>query len=189
MRRWPRRLAIGLGVVAAVGLLAVVGIRQADGPVWLFGGGPFRSGDWVEFDALDWNTLDALHELEFEIVAAGSSRILWFNVHDGVSYLICDLDCIGGRLPRWPQQIERDNRVVVRIEGKRVEGKLVHVPHGTAEYKIVRAIRAVKYVGDEGNREAAETAAHGLVVDVGEKLTGRDQREEPGDRMYRLEPR
>jgi len=96
---------------------------------------------------------------------------------------------MGGRLERWPQQIARDDRVVVRLDGKRVEGRLVHVPHGTDEYVAVRAGRERKYSGEDGVRAAAETAAHDTVVEVGEVLTGRARREEPGDRLYRVDPR
>ena len=188
-RPWLRRSAIGLVVVVVALAFGAFLIARADGPVWVFGGGPFRSGEIVALDALDWNALDARHELEMEIVGAGSSRILWFSVDDGVPYVACDLDCIGGRLARWPQQIERDPRVVVRIDGRRAEGRLVHVPHGTAEYASARAARERKYAGDEGGRAAAETAAHGAVVEWGERLTGRSKRAEPGDRLYRVEPR
>ncbi|MCZ6473233.1 MAG: hypothetical protein O6934_07315, partial [SAR324 cluster bacterium] len=55
---------------------------------------------------------------------------LWFSVHEGAPYVSCGHDCIGGRLTRWPQLIERDDRVVIRIEGKCIEARLVHVPHG-----------------------------------------------------------
>jgi hypothetical protein len=164
-------------------------LARADGPVFVFAGGPLRSGQPVAFDALDWERLDTQHELEMEIVGAGSSRTLWFSVHAGVPYVACDLDCVGGRLTRWPQQIERDDRVVVRIDGKRVDGRLVHVPHGTPEYAEARAARERKYAGDAGGRAAAETAAHGTVVEVGEVLTGRSNRDAPGDRLYRLDPR
>lgn len=188
-RRWLRRLA-GL---AAVLLVALAGtaflLSRADGPVWVFGGGPLRSGEPTDFADMDWTALDERHELEMEIVGAGSSRILWFQVYDGVPYVACDLDCIGGVLPRWPQQIEVDDRVVIRIDDKRVSARLAHVPHGTEEYEAVREVRALKYSGDGGGRAAAETAAHGAVVEVGEALTGRAQRDEPGDRMYRIDPR
>ena len=74
-------------------------------------------------------------------------------------------------------------------DGKRIDGRLAHVPHGTAEYDAVRAGRDRKYSGNEEGRAAAETAAHGTVVKVGEVLTGRSQRAEPGDRLYRVDPR
>jgi len=173
-------------------LLAAAGaawLARSDGPVFVFGGGPLRSGERVALSELDWSRLDALHELEIEIVGARSSRILWFSVNEGVPYVACDLDCVGGVLTRWPQQIELDDRVVVRIDGRRALGRLVHVPHGTAEYEEVKVGRAKKYSGTGGGRAAAETSAHATVVEVGEVLTGRSQREEPGDRLYRIEPR
>lgn len=187
--RWIGRclLAVGLLVVAIVG--GALLISRADGPVFVFAGGPFRSGEIVEFDDLDWAKLDEEHELELEIVGEAMSLTLWFSVHDGAAYVACDLDCVDGRLTRWPRLIEHDDRVVVRIDGQRVEGRLVHVPHGTAEYAMARAIRNRKYSGDGGARAATETAAHDAVVEFGETLTGRARRPEPGDRLYRLDPR
>ena len=186
---WLGRLAaiIGLLVVTLAGGAFL--LARADGPVFVFAGGPLRSGEQVDFADMDWHALDELHELELEIVGAESSRTLWFSVHEGVPYVACDLDCIDGRLTRWPQQIERDARVVIRIDAKRVDGRLIHVPHGSAEYEVVRAGRSLKYSGDEGGRAATETAAHSTVVDVGEMLTGRSKRAEPGDRLYRVDPR
>jgi hypothetical protein len=187
--RWLGRLAavVGLLFVALAGGAFL--LSRADGPVFVFAGGPLRSGEQVDFVDMDWERLDELHELELEIVGAASSLTLWFSVHEGVPYVGCDLDCLDGRLTRWPQKIESDDRVVIRIDAKRVEGRLVHVPHGSAEYEAARARRERKYSGDEGGRAAAETAAHGTIVGVGEALTGRSTRKEPGDRLYRVSPR
>jgi len=188
-RSWPRRLALVAVIASAVVLAAMLFISNADGPVFVFAGGPLQSGERVELAAIEWSELDRLTELELEIVAEATSLTLWFSVHDGVPYVACDLDCVGGRLERWPQQIARDDRVAVRIDGKLAEGRLVHIPHETPEYTRVRAGRNQKYSGDGGGRAAAETAAHGTVVEVGEILTGRASREEPGDRLYRISPR
>jgi hypothetical protein len=186
---WLRRVAlIAIALLLSFFCLRVL-LAHADGPFFVLAGGPFRSGEIVALDALDWTTLDNRHELEMEIVGAESSRVLWFSVEAGVPYVACDLDCVGGMLERWPQQIDRDPRVVIRIDGRRADGRLVHVPHGTAEYAAVRAGRDRKYSGEGGGRAAAETAAHGAVVEWGEVLTGRAQREEPGDRLYRVDPR
>lgn len=187
--RWLGRLAL-LGVLlasASAGGLFLVG--RADGPVFVFAGGPLRSGEWVELSDLDWESLDARHELELEIVGAASSRTLWFSAYQGAAYVGCDLDCVGGKLSRWPQQIDLDDRVVLRIDGKRSRGRLTHVPHGSSEYEEAGAARWRKYSGESGGRAAAETAAHATVVEVGEVLTGRSQSEEPGDRLYRVAPR
>jgi hypothetical protein len=186
---WLGRLAAVVGLLVAVLAGGAFLVSRADGPVLVFAGGPFRSGEQVDFESIDWDALDERHELEMEIVGAGSSLTLWFSVTNGVPYVGCDLDCVGGRLTRWPQHIERDDRVVIRIGGRRVDGRLVHVPHGSDEYGDARADRERKYSGEGGGRAGAETAAHGAVVSVGEVLTGRARREEPGDRLYRVDPR
>lgn len=190
-RRIPglRGLALAIGVVAALLLAGQLALTRADGPVGIFAGGPLRSGEEVALGALDWRALDRLHDLELELVGEGRSRTLWFSVDEGIPYVACDLDCVGGMLERWPQQVERDDRVVVRIDGRRALGRLAHVPHGTEEYARVRAGRERKFSGEGGGLEAAETAAHNAVVDVGETLTGRDRRAEPGDRLFRIDPR
>lgn len=186
---WAKRLAVIVALLIALFFGLALLLSRADGPIFIFAGGPLRSGEEVELPDLDWTSLDALHELEMEIVGTRSSLTLWFSVHDGVPYVACDLDCVGGMLTRWPQQIDLDPRVVIRIDGKRAQGQLEHVPHDTAEYGFVRTGRNAKYAGDGGGRAAAETAAHSTVVNVGEVLTGRDQRDEPGDRVYRIDPR
>lgn len=186
---WLRRLTAIVGLLLVTLASGAFLLSRADGPTFVFAGGPLRSGKQVDFTDMDWAVLDELHELELEIVGAASSRTLWFSVHEGVAYVACDLDCIDGRLTRWPHQIERDNRVVIRIDEERVDARLSHVPHESAEYVAVRAGRKRKYSGDEGGRAGAETAAHGTVVDVGEVLTGRSKRTEPGDRLYRVDPR
>ncbi len=188
-RSWPKRIALVLGLLLLGAGVGAFAISRADGPWWVFHGGPFRSGELVALDAIDWEGLDALHVLEMEIVGEESSLTLWFSVNEGVPYVACDLDCVGGRLNRWPQQIAKDDRVVIRIDGKRAEARLVHVPHGTEEYALARTVRDRKYAGEKDAGAAVETAAHGAVVGVGEVLTGRDQLEEPGDRMFRVAPR
>ena len=79
---WLGRLAaiIGLLVVTLAGGAFL--LARADGPVFVFAGGPLRSGEQVDFAEMDWHALDELHELELEIVGAESSRTLWFSVHE-----------------------------------------------------------------------------------------------------------
>ena len=188
-RTWLRRFAALLGLLVAAFVGGSLLLSRADGPVFVFAGGPLRSGERVDLAEIDWEGLDALTELEMEIVGSARSLTLWFSVHEGAAYVACDLDCVGGRLTRWPQQIERDDRVVVRIDDQRAEARLSHVPHGSEEYAAVRAGRERKYSGSGGGRAAAESAAHDAVVGVGEALTGRAGRAEPGDRLYRVDPR
>ena len=124
-KTWVSRIAIIVLVLAALFFGLSFLLSRADGPVFIFAGGPFRSGEEVELTDLDWGSLDALHELEMEIVGSGNSLTLWFSVHEGVPYVACDLDCVGGMLTRWPQQVDLDKRVVVRIDDKRADGPRV----------------------------------------------------------------
>jgi len=186
---WGQRIALGAGIVLIFVVAATLFVSRADGPFFIFQGGPFRSGELVAYDALDWSTFDDRTELELELVGAETSLTLWFSVTDGMAYVACDLDCEGGRLTRWPSEVREDDRVVIRIDGKRVEGRLTYVPHETPEYAVVKADRSRKYSGHGGVRAAAETAAHATVVEVGETLTGRAAREEPGDRLFRFDRR
>ncbi len=110
---WLRRLTLVAGILGAVLIFSFYLLSRSDGPLFIFAGGPLRSGEPIELNALDWRSLDSLHELEMEIVGEQSSLTLWFSVHDGVPYVACDLDCVGGVLTRWPQQIDQDNRVVI----------------------------------------------------------------------------
>jgi hypothetical protein len=183
---WIFRLLAIVGLFIGALAVGTFILSRADGPTFIFAGGPMVSGTHVELMDVDWVALDELHEFEVEIVGAATSRTLWFSTFEGVPYIACDLDCIGGVLTRWPQQIERDDRVVIRIDDKLMKGRLVHVLHGTAEYQAARAARELKYSGAEGGRAASETAAHSTVVGVGEVLTGRSNREEPGDRLFRV---
>ena len=127
-RTWLRRLVVLAALLVAAVAVGSFLLSGADGPVGILAGGPLRSGEPAALADLDWAALDSLHDLELEIVGEGRSRTLWFSVHEGVPYVACDLDCVGGRLKRWPQQIERDDRIVLRIDGERIEGRLVHVP-------------------------------------------------------------
>lgn len=186
---WLRPLTLVVGILGAALVFSLFLLSRSDGPWFIFAGGPLRSGESIKLTELNWNSLDSLHELEMEIVGEQSSLTLWFSVHDGVAYVACDLDCVGGVLTRWPQQIDQDNRVVIRIDDRLAQGQLIHVPHETSEYKAVRSGRNQKYAGGGGGRAAAETAAHSTVVNVGEALTGRAQSEEPGDKLYRIDLR
>jgi hypothetical protein len=185
---WIVRIFAIVGLFFCALALGAFILSRADGPTFVFAGGPMISGTQVGLTDVDWVALDELHEFEVEIVGAATSRTLWFSTFEGVPYIACDLDCIGGLLTRWPQQIERDDRVVVRIDKKLMKGRLIHVPHETAEYEAARAARELKYSGGEGGRAASETAAHSTVVGVGEVLTGRSKRKEPGDRLFRVGP-
>lgn len=188
-RRRGRALLFAIGFMVAAWLVVRLALTYSDGPMGPLAGGAFRSGTPTAFSEMDWESADELRELEMEIVEASSSLTLWFSVHDGKPYVACDLDCTDGLLVRWPQLVDEEGEIVLRLDGKRVDGRLVYVAHGSGEYVAARRRREEKYVPGGGGRATAEVAAHDTIVAVGEVLTGRSLREEPGDRLYRVDPR
>ena len=67
---WGKRIALGAGIVLIFVVAAALFISRADGPFFIFQGGPFRSGELVAYEALDWSALDDRTELELELVGA-----------------------------------------------------------------------------------------------------------------------
>ena len=177
---WRRRIG-RLSAWVVVGILAFATfLRFSDGPVLVFPGGPLRSGVPVAFESVDWGELDSLRELEVELQRTGTSRLLWFSVYQGRPYLSCGFACDGGWLKRWPYQVDRDARVVLRLDGKRIEARLERVAEDSPEYAAARRAREVKFKRPGAGREAAEQLAAESVVQFGSQLS-----DAPKGRLYR----
>jgi hypothetical protein len=174
-----RLIALGAWILVAVAICAAL-LRLSDGPTLVFPGGPLRSGEPVVFDSVAWDELDGLRELELEVQRTRTSRLLWFSVYEGRPYFSCGFACDGGWPKRWPYQVDRDARVVLRIDGKRIEAQLERVAEGSPEYAAAYAARRRKFGGAEGGRESAERVAAESVVRMGKPLS-----EEPRGRLYR----
>jgi hypothetical protein len=134
----------------------------------------------MAFDAVDWRALDRLRELELEVERTGRSRLLWFSVYEGCPYFSCGFGCEGGWPRRWPYDIDRDDRVVLRLDGKRIEARLERVWEHSPEYEAARTARGRKFSNTGGSRNAAERDAAESVVRWGRRLSGA-----PKGRLYR----
>jgi len=180
---WRRRLAY----VSWAFLLAAVAfawfLRHSDGPVLFFLGGELRSGESAEFDEIDWTSLDGLRELELEVVPTRRSRAIWFTVYEGRPYISCGLACDSTRVKRWPYYVDRDGRVVLRIDGARILARMERVAPDTPEYAAVRAAQSRKFTGTDGAREAAEERAHDAIMGIGKSLSAESTK---GRRLYRV---
>jgi hypothetical protein len=165
-------------VVGVIGF--AVFLRFSDGPVLVFPGGPLRSGEPIAFDAVDWRALDRLRELELEVERTGRSRLLWFSVYEGRPYFSCGFGCEGEWPKRWPYHIDRDGRVVLRVDGKRIEARLERVSEDSPEFAAARTARSSKFSGAGGSREAAERETAESVVRWGRRVSGA-----PKGRLYR----
>jgi hypothetical protein len=159
-------------------------LRFADGPVLVLPGGPLRSGEPVAFESVDWGELDRFRELELEVQHTGTSRLLWFSVYEGRPYFSCGFACDGGWPKRWPYHVDRDGRVVLRLDGQRIEARLERVAEHSPEYAAARGTRERKFSGASGGREAVEQVAAESVVQWGSQVS-----DAPKGRLYRAVPR
>jgi hypothetical protein len=125
-----------LGVVLVGLLLAIAGLaisaRFHDGPIAIFAGGPFASGELVTGPEPDWSFVREVREVEFQLLDPARSRTTWILDHGGKAYIPCGyMTTWWGRLwKRWPHEAAADPRVLLRIDGKLYERRLVRIEDG-----------------------------------------------------------
>ena len=145
--RW---LVIVLVVIIASIALVAFGARFADGPVAIFPGGPFESGEWVEDPEVDWSFAADLEEIELQSGDPVRSRTTWILVVDRDAYVPCSLSFPPGK--SWHHEALESPEAVVRVAGKRYARRLVKVDDPALEQRLGEAARA-KYrppPGSEG---------------------------------------
>ncbi len=125
-----------LGAVLAVLLLAIVALfiaaRLHDGPLAIVAGGPFASGEHVTGPEPDWSFVREIQEVEFQLLDPPRSRTTWILEHEGKAYIPSGyMTTWWGRIwKRWPHEVAKDPRILLRIDGKIYERKLVRVEAG-----------------------------------------------------------
>lgn len=104
-------------VIATIAMVLVV--RSSDGPMEILTGGPFQSGEFVT-DVEDWSFLDQQMTIEMQTMVPPSSRTLWLVVYDNRPIVLSAYmnSAVGKIWKQWPKKIAKDNRAIVRSEGK-----------------------------------------------------------------------
>ena len=183
-----RYTAIILGLCVAATLLLAFGARFADGPIFVFPGGPFASGAVADYADVDWDSLAPVREIEFQLETPPRSRTSWFIVHENTPYIPCGF-CTNRLLKRWPRELERDDRLILRIDGMRVLGRAVRVPNASSEFVAVRETKNLKYGQASGALAVAEDRAASAVVAAARLAPGAPSTDEPDSWLYRIDPR
>lgn len=119
-------ISVAVLLVLAIGLF--ISARLHDGPMIMIAGGPFTTGELVEAPD-DWTYLTDRAEIEFQTMDPDTSRIVWLAVWDKRMYFLSGYMTTGyGKIwKQWPNYMEADNRVLLRIDGKLYEQQLVRV--------------------------------------------------------------
>ena len=140
--QWILGLLFGLAVIIGILIFAA---RFADGPVALFPGGPFQSGELRETPA-DWGFATAVPEIEFE--SGGRSRTAWIAVVDGSAFIPASTVFPPGK--RWHKDALTDPAAVVRIDGTRYPVALARIAPESPQFAVVLAKLGEKYAGVPG---------------------------------------
>ncbi|MBV1877927.1 MAG: hypothetical protein KUG79_09825 [Pseudomonadales bacterium] len=121
-----------LGLVSVLTLSLALGIfsmRYHDGPIEIFSGGPFSSGERVTGTEPDWEVIKDRSTIEFQMLEPGRSRTTWLAVHEGKLYVPSGYmnSTLGKIWKKWPYAAEIDGRALLRIDNKIYQRQLVRI--------------------------------------------------------------
>ena len=137
MKKALKWVGIVLGTVIVTMLLFFGYMRLHDGPVEFYPGftistgGPFRSGSLAPSPD-DWTFLKDRAEVEMETLNLGTSKTIWVMVVDGRMFIGSGrrLTWIGQLWKQWPQRIDEDDRIILRVDDTLYEQRLLPVTEG-----------------------------------------------------------
>jgi hypothetical protein len=131
-------LALGIGIF-------FFGMRFHDGPLEIVTGGPFKTGELAEAPD-DWSFLTDRMEIEFQTMEPDTSRIVWLVVFDKRLYIISGYMNTGyGKMwKQWPHHLLKDDRIILRIDDKLYEQRLVRLMEHPQLLQII-TINGKKY--------------------------------------------
>lgn len=120
--------------------------RFEDGPNRVFAGGPLIAGELYRGTEPDWSFVNDVPTLELQLLNPAQSRRIWVASVEGKMYVWSGYmhSFVGQLWKSWPMQAERDDRVVVRIDGIRYERRLVRIKTGAVLDKLM-AVVSKKY--------------------------------------------
>lgn len=159
MRSTLRFVVRLLAVLAVAIVILLVGARFADGPVAIVAGGPFTSGQLVTGPEPDWSFVSNIQNVEFQLVDPARSRTTWILEHDGKAYIPCGyMTSWWGRIwKRWPIEVEKDDRAILRIGDKLYERRLLRIEDGPMVAPLLAQL-GQKYVGGSAIPREAVTS-------------------------------
>ncbi len=145
MRVAVRVLGFVAALVAASVATVAVTARFRDGPFGPFPGGALRRGPLLQGVVPDADTVARVGEVELQLVHTEASRLTWIVEHDGALYIPCGYIGVP-LLKRWPHHAMIDGRALLRVLGRRYDGRLVRVTDA-ALFRVTSAKVAEKYGG------------------------------------------
>lgn len=147
MNKIMRSVAVVLSAaLIAIGLF-LIAMRFSDGPLEIISGGPFKSGELTSPPA-DWSFLKERHTIEFQTLEPQTSRTVWVAAVEGRLFVVSGYMNTGYAAiwKQWPHYLEDDNRIILRIDGKLYEQRLIRITDDPAVIPVLNELSR-KYLG------------------------------------------
>tara|TARA_R110002072_G_scaffold13418_12_gene56316 strand:- start:85693 stop:86226 length:534 start_codon:yes stop_codon:yes gene_type:complete len=143
-------------IVIAIGSFLFY-MRFHDGPIEVFSGGPFQSGEVIKAQP-DWTEIADLTTFEVQTLVPARSRTTWLAVVDGRLFIPSGyMNTAFGKIwKHWPHYATKDGRALLRVGNRIYEQKLVRVAANDPIIPGVVAALNAKYPGG-GTVEHVET--------------------------------
>jgi len=127
-----------IAVVAAAMSVFLIYMKSHDGPIEIFSGGAFQTGELVRSEP-DWEKIKDLDTLQLQLLEPPRSRTTWLAVHnDRLFTLSAYMNSPVGKIwKKWPHQAVKDGRGLLRIGDNIYERELIRIP---ADSKLVLPI-------------------------------------------------
>ena len=155
---------LGMVVGLLVGLIGLFlfSMRFSDGPMEVFSGGPFTSGELTAAPA-DWSFLADRDTIEFQTMDPPRSRTVWLGVHDQRLFLVSGYmnTSYGGIWKQWPHYLDNNDRVILRIDGKLCEQRLERIMEGPEVVPVLSEFARKYFGGAEGEFTADASVRNG----------------------------
>ncbi|MEQ8312990.1 MAG: hypothetical protein RL839_14360 [Gammaproteobacteria bacterium] len=150
MKKVLKFMGIGAGVIVLLVAIFLFSMRFSDGPMEIFSGGPFTSGELTPAPD-DWSFLTDRDTIEFQTMDPARSCTVWLGVHEGRLFLASGYmnTSYGGIWKQWPHYLANDDRVILRIDGKLHEQRLERIMEGPEVVPVLNEF-ARKYFGSSG---------------------------------------
>ena len=140
-----------LSITAVVVGIFLFSMRFTDGPIEIFTGGPFSTGELTEAPS-DWSYLTDRDLIEFQTIDPSRSRTVWLAVHEERLFVVSGyMNTAQGRIwKQWPHYLENDDRIILRIDGNLYEQRLERITEGTEIVPVLNELARKYFNGNEG---------------------------------------
>ena len=117
-----------IGLVVTIVVVTAIAARFSDGPLAMFAGGPFTSGELVQVEP-DWSFVKDYITVEFQLEDPYNSRTTWIVEHNGRIFIPSGyMTTWWGKIwKHWPIHALEDGRAILRVDGKLYPRQLVRI--------------------------------------------------------------